>query len=72
MLSVLPEPGENCLNALRPGEAGDDPAASEQHQVRYAPHPEPRPKGLVLLGVDLDDDRFSGQFLRYCSHHRRE
>lgn len=68
----MPEPGEDRLDALRPGEAGYDPAAPEEHQFRYAPHAEPRRKNLILLGVDLDNRRFSRQLLRYCPHRRCE
>lgn len=69
---MLPEPGENSLDALSPCEPGDDLAAAEQHEVRYAPYTEPYRKGRVLLGIDLDDGCLSRQFLRYCSHRRRE
>lgn len=72
ILLMLPEPGENSLNALRPGEPGDDLATAEQHKVRYAPYAEPSRKGRVLLGIDLDDGCLSRQFFRYCSHRRRE
>jgi len=72
VLSRPAEPGENCLDALCPGEPGYNPAATEQHEGRNAPHLESRRKGLVLLGIDLDDGRFSRQFLRHCSHRRCE
>jgi hypothetical protein len=69
---MLPEPGQNSLDALRSFDPGDDLAAAEQHEVRYAPYSEPCRKGRVLLGIDLDDGCLSRQFLRYCSHRRRE
>lgn len=69
---MLPEPGENSLNALCPGEPGDDLAAVEQHKFRNAPNAESCRKGRVLLGIDLDDGCLSRQFLRYRSHRRRE
>ena len=71
-LMLLPEPGENSLNALCPFDPGDDLASAEQHEFRNAPYAESRRKGRVLLGIDLDDGSLSRQFLRYCSHRRRE
>ena len=72
ILLMLPEPGENSLNALSPGEPGDDLAAAKQYEIRNAPNAESRRKGRVLLGIDLDDGNLSRQFFRNCSHRRRE
>ena len=69
---MLPEPGENSLNALCPGKPGDDCAALEQSEVRNALNAESCRKGRVFLGVDLNDGCLSRQFFRYCSHRRRE
>ncbi len=69
---VLPEPGENSLNALCPGEPGDDLASGKQHDVRNTPYTDSCRKGRVLLGIDLDDGCLTRQYLRYCSHRRRE
>jgi hypothetical protein len=69
---MLPEPGQNSFDALRPFDLGNALAAAEQHEARYAPYTEPCRKGRVLLGIDLDDGCLSRQFLRYCSHRRRE
>lgn len=69
---MLTEPGENRLNALRSREPVEDLAAAEQHELRNAPHAESRRKGQILLGIDLDDSRFSSQFLCYGPHRRRE
>lgn len=71
-LRMLPEPGENSLNALCPGEPGDDLAAAKQHEFRNAPYAESCREGRVLLGIDLDDGCLSRQSLPYCSHRRRE
>jgi hypothetical protein len=68
----MTEPGENGLDALRSGEPGYDPAATEQHEGRYASYFESCRKGLVLLGIYLDDGRFSRQLLRHGSHRRCE
>ena len=69
---MLPEPGEYSLNALCPGEPGDDLAAFKQREVRKAPHAESSREGRVFLCVDLDDGRLSRQFFCYGTHRRRE
>lgn len=67
-----PEPGQHGLNGLCAGELIDDPAVAQQHGHRYAAHHEAGCQGGVLLGINLDDGRCSGQFFSNGPHRRCE
>lgn len=70
---LLPvKPGKDRLNRLCPGQLGDDPAATQDHDDRNAAHGKTARQGRIITGIDLHHCRLAGDFFGNCPHRRCE